>query len=70
MKTNTPSTDLPKLSAPAQRALASAGITHLRDLSNFSEADLLKLHGFGPSSLKPLKEAMEKAGIKFKEIKK
>lgn len=69
MKTNASSSDLPKLSAPAQRALASVGIMRLSDLSKFSEAGLLKLHGFGPSSIKPLKEAMTAAGIKFKEIR-
>ncbi len=38
------------LSAPAGRALENAGITSLLQLSKYSEAELLKLHGFGPGS--------------------
>ena len=32
--------DLPKTSAPAERALQSAGITTLKQLANISEAEL------------------------------
>lgn len=46
------------LSAPSRRALEHAGIKTLRDLSQFSEKDLLKLHGFGPASLPVLREVL------------
>ncbi len=46
--------DLPKLSAPAQRALAGAGIQNLRQLSKFSESEIKKLHGIGPNALNEL----------------
>lgn len=39
--------DLPKLAAPAQRALQSAGITNLTQLTKVSEEELMQLHGMG-----------------------
>lgn len=65
MKTNPSQSDLPKLAAPAQRALASAGITRLSDLRQFTEAEIANLHGIGPNALKALKEAMAKNKILF-----
>jgi hypothetical protein len=40
-------TDLPKLAAPARRALAGAGYTRLEDLTQVTEAEVKKLHGIG-----------------------
>ena len=57
--------DLPKLSAPAQRALAGAGIRNLKDLTKFSEAQIKALHGIGPNALKELHRAMKADGIAF-----
>lgn len=39
------------LGKPAQRALANAGIETVEHLKKWSKKDLLKLHGFGQSSL-------------------
>lgn len=36
------------ISAPARRALENNDIKTLQYLSNFSKADILKLHGIGP----------------------
>lgn len=58
-------TALPRLSAPAQRALASQGIRNLEDLAGFSRTRLAELHGLGPSTLKTLEEAMKKSGISY-----
>lgn len=58
---------IPGLSAPAGRALQSAGIKTLKDLSAFSEKEILKLHGVGPSSIPTLKKALQSAGLHFKE---
>lgn len=55
------------LSAPAKRALESAGITTLKKLSTYSIAQLLQLHGVGPSSLPKLEAALQQAGLKFKK---
>ncbi|MBV9960990.1 MAG: hypothetical protein JO072_01975 [Parafilimonas sp.] len=56
------------LSAPAQRALKNNGITTLKQLAKFSEKDILKLHGIGPSSIPKLKEALKKEGLDFKKV--
>ncbi|MBN8865659.1 MAG: RNA polymerase alpha subunit C-terminal domain-containing protein [Sphingobacteriales bacterium] len=60
---------LAKLSAPARRALANAGIQTIRQLASFSEKEILALHGMGPSSLPHLQEAMKEAGLSFKNKK-
>ena len=57
--------DLPKLSAPAQRALAGAGIQNLRQLSTLSESQIKKLHGIGPNALKELQVALQAKGLSF-----
>lgn len=59
--------DLPKISAPAQRALQSAGITSLKQLTKISEAELLQLHGMGPNALGKLREALKANGLSFRE---
>ncbi|ASF40713.1 hypothetical protein CEH05_16760 [Halobacillus halophilus] len=55
------------LSAPARRALENKGITSLRILSTYSEEDVLKFHGMGPSSLPKLKSALKEEGLSFKK---
>ena len=62
-------TDLPKLAAPAQRALAGAGIQNLKQLSKWSEAHLKELHGIGPNAVKELKQAMKAKGLSFAKPK-
>ena len=58
--------DLPiRLSAPARRALAAAGIDTLADLSRWTEKDVLALHGIGPTAIPPLREALAEAGLAF-----
>lgn len=57
--------DLPKLGAPACRALDNAGIQSLVDLSKYSEAEILKLHSLGPSSIPKLRSALEAKGLSF-----
>ena len=47
--------NLPKLSAPALRALASVGITRLEQLTTHTESDIKKLHGMGPNGMKKLR---------------
>lgn len=54
--------DLPKIGAPATRALASVGITRLDQLAGWSETQLLALHGFGPRALRILREALAARG--------
>ena len=54
--------DLPKIGAPATRALASIGVTQLEQVAEQSEAELLDLHGFGPRAIRILKEALTANG--------
>jgi hypothetical protein len=62
--------DLPtKLSAPALRALAGAGIRRLEQLTKVSEAEIKRLHGMGPNGLKQLRDALEAKGLSFAEGK-
>jgi hypothetical protein len=60
-----PDSDLPKLAAPAQRALAAAGIHRLAQLTKFSEDEIKQLHGIGPNALKQLRRALVAKGLSF-----
>lgn len=60
-----PPNDLPKLSAPAHRALAAAKITRLKDLTKISEQELGKLHGVGPNAIASLRAALAAKGLSF-----
>ena len=62
---NTQESDLPKLSAPAQRALASIGIQRLDQLTKYKESDIKKLHGLGPSTIKSLHAALKAKSLAF-----
>lgn len=59
-------TDLPlKLAKPAQRALANAGITSLKQLSEFDEQQIAALHGIGNDALSKLRQALAEKGLSF-----
>lgn len=62
--------DLPKLSAPAQRALAGAGIQRLEQLTKFTEAEIKRLHGIGPNALAELCRALGAKGLSFAVVEK
>lgn len=55
------------LSAPARRALLNAGIISVELLSKSSVAELLELHGIGPSSIPKLREVLQKNNLDFKK---
>ena len=59
---------LSNLGAPARRALESKGIQTALDLSKYTEASILELHGIGPGSIPKLKAALQKSGLDFKQI--
>ena len=56
---------LPKLAAPAERALAGAGIKNLKQLTKFSEAEIKQLHGMGPNALGKLRQTLAEKGLSF-----
>jgi len=57
--------DLPKLAAPAQRALDAAGIRRLDQLTRFSEDEIKQLHGIGPNALDQLRRSLAAKGLSF-----
>jgi len=56
------------LSSPARSALVHyLGIDTLEKLSNYSEKEILKLHGMGKASMPILKKALAEKGLSFNE---
>ena len=58
-------TPLPKVGAPASRALTAAGITSLESLAAHPEADVAALHGVGPFALGRLRAALDAAHLDY-----
>jgi len=56
---------LSMLSAPARRALEREGILTLENLSTYSPAQLLALHGLGKASIPILEKELKTAGLSF-----
>ncbi len=54
-----------KLSAPARRALANAGITTMKRLAKHTKAEIAALHGMGPTGIRALESALRDAGLSF-----
>lgn len=54
-----------KLSQPAHRALANAGIKTLKQISKYTEKEFSKLHGMGPNAIGKIKEALKENGLSF-----
>ncbi|MCB9913051.1 MAG: DUF2200 family protein [Planctomycetes bacterium] len=57
-RTNAGSGDLPKLGAPAMRAMESLGVTTLAQVAKHTASELLDLHGFGPKALETIRQAL------------
>lgn len=60
---------LKALAAPARRALENEGIQTIEQLSQYSENELLSLHGMGKSSIPKLKIILEKHNLSLKPNK-
>ncbi len=54
------------VAAPARRALAGIGVTEVRQCANFSESDLMELHGMGPKALNAIRASLETMGLTFR----
>lgn len=59
--------NLPKIGAPATRALEAAGYTNLKQLTKVTEAEIAQLHGMGSKALGILREALKTEGLSFKQ---
>lgn len=61
-------TALPKgIGKPATSALEHHGMSCLEDVSRFSEAELLELHGVGPKAVRVLEEELIRHGMSLPE---
>lgn len=67
---NAEKSDLPRLAAPAERALAAAGIQNLEQLTRFTEAGVRQLHGIGQNALGKLRQALAAKKLSFAGEKK
>ncbi|MPY65161.1 DNA-binding protein [Deinococcus sp. SDU3-2] len=59
-------TELPKLGAPARRALSDLGITRLEDLTAYTPAQIRTLHGVGPRVMQRLQASLTANGLNLK----
>lgn len=59
---------IPNLAAPARRALENEKIESLEILAQYSEKELLKLHGIGKSSIPLIVAQLTAQGMTLKNI--
>lgn len=62
---NEPVNPFKKLAKPAQRALAGAGITTLKQLAKLTEEALSSLHGIGANAVEKLKQELMENELSF-----
>ncbi len=65
MTAPSPEGGLPRIGAPATRALQGAGYTTLRSLDGASRRALLELHGMGPKAMGILEAEMARHGLRL-----
>lgn len=69
--TNSSESDFPaRMGRPATNALAHVGIFRLEQLTAYTEAEILKLHGVGPKAVRVLRAELAAKGLSFAEVKK
>ena len=54
---------LPKIGAPATRALNADGYSSLRQFAGVPRSELAQLHGMGPKALRIIEEQLEQHGL-------
>lgn len=55
------------LSNPARNALLHHGIDTIQKLSEYTEKEILKIHGIGKASLPTFRKSLEEQGLTFRE---
>lgn len=55
------------ISAPARRALVNNKINSLTELAQYTEKEILALHGIGPTVIPKLKAALKDSGLSFRK---
>ncbi|MPV89795.1 hypothetical protein GB882_14055 [Georgenia ruanii] len=64
----TEETEFPaSLGAVAPRGLAAHGITRVAQLTEWSERELLEIHGVGPKAIRILREELGSRGLNFRD---
>ena len=58
--------ELPRIGAPATRALDNAGVLSLEDLTHWTEDELLARLGVGPKAVRMIREHLDDLGPAFK----
>jgi hypothetical protein len=58
---------LSELASPARRALEAAGLATPAQLSQWSEARMLGLHGMGPNAMRKLRAVLARQGLRFSQ---
>jgi DNA-directed RNA polymerase alpha subunit len=66
-KKDSASAFLSRFHAPARRALENNGIKTVKELSQFTEKQILSLHGMGKASLPALRKVLSDSGLDFKQ---
>ena len=59
--------ELPRIGAPATRALAGIGVTRLSQLTEHRAEELLKLHGMGTRAIAILRQALADQGLSLRD---
>ncbi|KIC61396.1 hypothetical protein RM51_17420 [Chryseobacterium taiwanense] len=55
------------IAMPARRALGKEKIDSLEKLSDYSEKEIMQMHGFGKNTMEKLKNYMKENNVSFKE---
>jgi hypothetical protein len=63
---SSPLDTLPKIGAPATRALRDAGYTALSQLDGVARSDLAALHGMGSKALSILEAELQQHGLRLR----
>lgn len=58
--------EIPKIGAPATRALEAKGIKNLKQLARYTKQEIGALHGMGPKAIGILDSALAKNGLSFR----
>lgn len=66
MKEKTPTGVFADMASPVRGALEHKGIKTLKQLSKYTEKEILNMHGIGPSSMPLFKKKLKDAGLSFK----
>ena len=59
--------NLPNIGRPATVALAQIGVRNVEQLADYTEQEILDLHGFGPKAIRILKPVMAEMGVSFRD---